>query len=192
MTNSVLIHLAAGLKNNNGSMITDSDGNPADPFQFGGGHLQPMKAADPGLVYDASYTDYLVYLCSLKVKVPEPSFKCPQVVPKTNDLNHPSLAIAKLNGTITVTRTVTNVGKGGRTYIAHVSPPLGYSVKISPSALVFKHSGQKKRFTITVQESQRGSKINNKGKRKENYEFGWYTWSDGVHTVRSPMVVSSA
>ena len=188
MINSALIHLAADLKNNNGSIITDSDGNPADPFQFGGGHLRLMKAADPGLVYDALYTDYLVYLCSLKVKVPDPSFKCPEVVPKTNDLNQPSLAIAKLNGTITVTRTVTNVGKGGSTYTAHVSPPVGYTVKISPSVLVFKHSGEKRRFTITVKENKSDSQVNNKGK----YEFGWFTWFDGVHTVRSPMVVSSA
>ena len=30
------------------------------------------------------------------------------------------------------------------------------------------------------------------GVSAQEYEFGWLSWFDGVHTVRSPMVVSSA
>ncbi|XP_074307999.1 subtilisin-like protease SBT5.6 [Silene latifolia] len=178
----------AGLINNKGSLITDSKGNPADPFQFGAGHLRPTKASDPGLVYDASYTDYLTYLCGMGYKSLDPSFKCPKNPPKSNDLNHPSVAISKLNGTVTVKRTVTNVGKGKSTYIALVKPPMGYSVKISPSSLVFKHSGQKKRFSIRVKKEKHISNVTG----SNEYEFGWITWLDGVHSVRSPMVVSFA
>lgn len=179
----------AGLENNNGTLITDAMGNPANPFQYGAGHLQPTKAADPGLVYDTSYTDYLTYLCSIGMPGFDSSFKCPKVLPKTNDLNTPSLAISKLNGSLTVTRTVTNVGHPGKTsYFASVKPPMGYRVKISPSILIFKHKGQKKSFKITVEKERDVIQ----GVSAQEYEFGWLSWFDGVHTVRSPMVVSSA
>ncbi|KAG7026499.1 Subtilisin-like protease SBT5.6, partial [Cucurbita argyrosperma subsp. argyrosperma] len=56
--------------NKYGHPITDdstTDNSPATPFSFGSGHFRPTKAADPGLVYDANYTDYLHYLCGLKM-----------------------------------------------------------------------------------------------------------------------------
>lgn len=165
-------------------------GNQADAFQYGAGHFRPTKAADPGLVYDASYTDYLTYLCSLGMPGFDTSFKCPQKLPKTNDLNQPSLAIPKLNGTMTVTRTVTNVAKGKSYYFASVKPPMGYKVNISPNILVFKHKGQKKTFSITV-EKERDVISNTQAANGQEYQFGWLTWYDGIHTVRSPMAVSS-
>ena len=179
------------MENNNGTLITDSSGNPADPFQFGAGHFRPTKAADPGLIYDASYTDYLTYLCGLAVVNADSSFKCPQVTPKTYDLNYPSLAIPKLNGKVIITRTVTNVGKAKSTYFASVKPPMGYRVKISPRVLSFKHKGEKKSFKVTVEKEKHtmlGKKVEEEGK----YEFGWFSWFDGIHTVRSPMAVSCA
>ncbi|KAF3620114.1 putative transcription factor GTE9-like [Capsicum annuum] len=58
---------STGLQNNVGEQITDASGKPADPFQFGGGHFRPSKT-DPGLVYDASYQDYLLFLCASGVE----------------------------------------------------------------------------------------------------------------------------
>lgn len=181
---------SAGLENNNGTLITDASGKHADPFQFGAGHFRPTKAADPGLVYDASYTDYLTYLCGLGFIIADPSFKCPQATPRTNDLNYPSLAIPKLNGKVTITRTVTNVGKAKSTYLASVKPPMRYHVKISPSMLSFKHRGEKRSFKITI-EKEKDTTLSKKVEEGK-YEFGWFSWSDGIHTVRSPMAVSSA
>ncbi|KAG8385371.1 hypothetical protein BUALT_Bualt03G0036100 [Buddleja alternifolia] len=179
---------SAGLNNNVGEMITDASGEPADPFQFGSGHFRPTKAADPGLVYDASYTDYLLYLCSGGAQNLDSSFKCPKNSPSPANLNYPSLAIPQLNGTATVKRTVTNVGSSKSIYFVSVKPPAGISVKVSPPILYFNRVGQKKSFTITVKANDEITDSIEKNK----YEFGWYTWSDGVHNVRSPMAVSVA
>ncbi|KAL2494642.1 subtilase family protein [Forsythia ovata] len=178
---------SAGLINNVGKPITDASGEPADPFQFGSGHFSPTKAADPGLVYNASYTDYLLFLCSIGVKNLDSSFKCPIKPPSPTNLNYPSLAIPKLNGTATVVRSVTNVGSSKSVYFVKVKPPPGFSVKVSPSILFFKQVGQKKRFTITI----KAISVNT-GIQKDKYTFGWYTWFDGIHNVRSPIAVSVA
>ncbi|KAK4482051.1 hypothetical protein RD792_011603 [Penstemon davidsonii] len=180
---------SAELNNNEGKMITDASGSPADPFQFGSGHFRPTKAADPGLIYDASYTDYLLFLCSSnEVQNLDSSFKCPKNnSPSPSNLNHPSLAIPKLNGTVTIVRTVTNVGSSKSVYFVSVKPPLWISVKISPPILYFNRTGQKKSFTITVKKSEMTDNI-----EKGKYGFGWYTWFDGIHVVRSPMAVSVA
>ncbi|XAR66629.1 Tripeptidyl-peptidase II [Bertholletia excelsa] len=176
---------SAGINNNKRKPITDASGNPANPFQFGAGHLRPTKAADPGLVYDASYTDYLLFLCSSGVRDFDPSIKCPNPSPPTYDLNYPSITISNLNGTVTVRRTVTNVGEGKSVYFARVRPPYGLHVDVYPAILFFSHVGQKKSFTITFRakdyEASQGE-----------YRFGWLTWTDGVHIVRSPMAVALA
>ncbi|XAR66630.1 Cucumisin [Bertholletia excelsa] len=176
---------SAVINNNMRKQITDAWGNPADPFQFGAGHLRPRKAADPGLVYDASYTDYLLFLCSSGVKNFDPSFNCPNPSPATNDLNYPSIAISNLKGTVAVRRTVTNVGGEKSVYFASVSPPDGLCVDVYPPMLYFSHVGQKKNFTVTFTASGYGAS-------RGGYSFGWLTWNDGVHVVRSPMAVSSA
>ncbi|GAB2212469.1 hypothetical protein Droror1_Dr00020438 [Drosera rotundifolia] len=183
------IMTTASLRNNAKTMITDASGKPADPFQFGSGHIWPSKAADPGLVYDASYTDYLLYLCSGKFKNFDKSFKCPKHLPETYDLNYPSLAIGKFQGTVTVNRTVTNAGGPNSVYSAFVKHPMGYKVGLRPSKLEFDNVGEQRSFSITVE--ARKDVVNNGGNSTDEYSFGWYTWSDGIHSVRSPMVVSS-
>ena len=171
-----------------GLPLTDESGNEATPFAYGSGHLHPTKAADPGLVYDASYTDYLLYFCmtNSSLQKVDPTFKCPKAIPTAIDLNYPSLAIPKLNGTVTVNRIVTNVGPSNSVYYFSARPPLGFSIKASPSILFFNHVGQKKSFTITVQTDKLSKP------HKDEYAFGGYTWTDGVHFVRSPMAVSLA
>ncbi|KAL8162274.1 hypothetical protein V2J09_013763 [Rumex salicifolius] len=184
------IMTTAGLSNNVGGIITDAAGNPADPFQFGSGHLRPTKAVDPGLVYDASYEDYLLYLCSGGFPIFDPDYECPKTVPKINDLNYPSIAIPGLNGTVTVKRTVTNVGSGKSVYFASVKPPVGYKVKVSPSILSFSHVGEKKSFDVTVEVKPDLAGVSKV--EMETYGFGWLSWRDGYYTVRSPIAVFSA
>ncbi|XP_011102273.1 subtilisin-like protease SBT5.6 [Sesamum indicum] len=174
----------AKLSNNVGKPITDSLGNTATPFQYGAGHIQPSKAADPGLVYDASYTDYLLFLCSSSSNLLDPSFTCPQVLPSPSNFNYPSLAISNLRSVLTVRRSVTNVGMGNSTYSVTINPPPGYSVRISPATLYFGAAGEKQNFSITVRAGRAA--------RRNVFAFGWYSWSDGIHLVRSPISVSKA
>lgn len=167
--------------------ITDAFGRLDTPFGFGAGHFVPQKAADPGLVYDASYDDYHLYLCSIGFKTADIQVPCPKETIPSYNLNYPSLQISKLNGTAVVKRTVTNVAAGKSTYNSTVIPPFGLSVKVEPSVLSFDSVGQKRDFTITISPSSSSRKV-----KHPNYGFGSYTWNDGIHTVRSPMAISLA
>ncbi|XP_055805549.1 subtilisin-like protease SBT5.6 [Solanum dulcamara] len=168
-----------------GRPITNATGDNANPFEYGAGHFKPSRAVDPGLVYDATYTDYLLYLCSQNISL-DSSFSCPEKVPAASNLNYPSLAIANMRGSSrTVTRVVTNVGKHNSTYVLTLRSPPGYVVDIVPKTLRFSKLGEKHSFNITVT-AQSSTKSRNE------FSFGWYTWSDGVHMVRSPIAVSSS
>ncbi|XP_047312928.1 subtilisin-like protease SBT5.6, partial [Impatiens glandulifera] len=174
----------AGVVNNVGTAITDANEKQANPFQFGSGHFNPSKAVDPGLVYDATYTDYLIYLCSNGYKV-DSTFTCPTNVSSSNNLNYPSLAVSNLIGPVTVVRTVTNVGNAVSVYNVTGRSPAGYSVVVSPTTLYFNRIGEKKSFNVTVTAATNG-------RTGSGFSFGWYSWSDGIHFVRSPIVISSA
>uniref|UniRef100_A0A7N0REQ8 Subtilisin-like protease n=1 Tax=Kalanchoe fedtschenkoi TaxID=63787 RepID=A0A7N0REQ8_KALFE len=177
----------AGLMNNKGTELLDPYGKPATPFQFGSGHLVPTQAADPGLVYNTSTTDYLLYLCTIDPSISAP-FQCPDKIPSANNLNYPSVAFPRLNGTATVTRTVTNVGGRGRSvYFLTIRQPKGFKIKISPSVLAFKKIGESKSFSVTVE-----VKGDAPPRPSGEYEFGWFTWSDKVHNVRSPIAIAMA
>ncbi|KAK8612783.1 hypothetical protein V6N13_092890 [Hibiscus sabdariffa] len=176
----------AATTNSLGKPIADANGNDATPFEFGSGHFRPTKAVDPGLVYDATYNDYLLYLCTVGptclIEL-NSTFKCPANPPSTLSLNYPSLAIPNLNTTVTITRTVTNIGRPKSTYFFSAKLPLGVRVKATPSVLQFKRIGEKLSFIITV------SPRNDPTTKKSEYGFGWYSWDDGYYHVRSPMAV---
>ncbi|KAK4710911.1 hypothetical protein R3W88_005424 [Solanum pinnatisectum] len=169
-----------------GRPIKNATGDDANPFEYGSGHFRPSRAVDPGLIYDATYTDYLLYLCSQNISL-DSSFSCPEKVPTASNLNYPSLAIANMRGSIrSVTRVVTNVGKDKSTYVLAVRSPPGYAVDIVPKSLRFSKLGEKHSFNITIIRAQSSVE------RRNEFSFGWYTWSDGVHVVRSPIAVSSS
>lgn len=178
------MHVAAKSTNNQGKTITDSQQNSSTPFDFGAGHIQPSMAADPGLVYDATYEDYLLFLCSSSGNQLDPSFDCPKDLPPPSNLNYPSLAVAKVEGSLTVGRTVTNVGPGKSSYTVKINQPAGYTVEIEPNALSFNAAGEKQSFNVTVKAESSAL--------KNEYAFGSFVWSDGTHLVTSPIAVSTA
>ncbi|CAA0407807.1 unnamed protein product [Arabidopsis thaliana] len=126
----------ASMTNEDNEPIQDYDGSPANPFALGSGHFRPTKAASPGLVYDASYQSYLLYCCSVGLTNLDPTFKCPSRIPPGYNLNYPSISIPYLSGTVTVTRTVTCVGRTGNStsvYVFNAQPPNGVLVKAEPN-----------------------------------------------------------
>ncbi|KAL2496648.1 Subtilisin-like protease SBT5.3 [Forsythia ovata] len=165
--------------------LTNASHSKATPFYYGGGHVQPNRAMDPGLVYDLAVKDYLNFLCSLgynqtEIKlVSDKPYRCPKLISLIN-LNYPSITVPNLKGSTTVTRTVKNVGLPG-TYKASIRSPAGISVGIKPDSLKFKAIGEEKTFRLTLKAM--------KSNAADDYVFGQLTWSDGKHHVRSPIVV---
>lgn len=148
--------------------------------------MNPNRAMDPGLVYDLNNDDYLSFICSLGYNesqimlFTEGSYICPKTL-SLIDLNYPSIAVPCLKGSVTVTRTLKNVGSPG-TYNARIVPPRGVSAKIEPETIKFERLGEEKSFKLTL-------KFKSKNPGSGDYVFGRLAWSDGKHYVRSPIVV---
>ncbi|MGK0370592.1 MAG: subtilisin family serine protease, partial [Glaciecola sp.] len=106
---------------------------PADPFDFGAGHVDPVPAMNPGLTYNANFGDYLGFLCGqgeegLVVSLTEQS--CAFVEGQgfavdASQLNYPSIAIGELIDTETISRTVTDVSNEDGVYTVTVDAPAG-------------------------------------------------------------------
>ena len=151
-------------------------------FRQGAGHIKPNSAADPGLVYDAGFNDFLAFLCGTTTGV-SPStctaLKNAGFSTDPSNFNSPSIAIGDLAGVQTVTRKVRNVGNAAATYTASVSGLSGISAVVSPSSLSL-NAGQTGSFTVTF--TTAGATLN-------SYTGGYLTWTAGSHTVRSPIVI---
>ncbi|KAB2608971.1 subtilisin-like protease SBT5.4 [Pyrus ussuriensis x Pyrus communis] len=158
----------------------------ADPFDYGGGLVNPNKAAHPGLIYDMGTNDYINHLCafgydtSTVTLLVEHATSCPVPKPSILDMNLPSITIPNLRNPITLTRTVTNVGPVSSTYKAQIEPPPGINVVVRPETLVFNSTVKKISFTVEVSTTHRVNTA---------YFFGSLTWNDGVHAVTSPISV---
>ena len=162
----------------------NADGTVAGPMDYGSGHIRPRHALDPGLVYDASYEDYLLFACASAGSQLDPSVPCPARPPPPYQLNHPSVAVHGLNGSVTVRRTVTHVGSGEARYTVAVAAPAGVSVEVAPRRLRFARAGERKAFRIRVEAAEASGRA-----ARGRFVAGSYAWSDGVHVVRSPLVV---
>lgn len=145
------------------------------PWGQGAGQVTPNGAANPGLVYDATEIDYARFLCGLNANVYSPA-TCRAVgtIPAYN-LNLASLTAANVLGTLTLTRTVTNVGAAA-TFTATASLP-GYKVEVQPASLVLG-AGQKASFKV---------KLTRTTAPLDTWAYGELVWSNGVTSVRSPL-----
>ncbi|KAL8117685.1 hypothetical protein AgCh_015530 [Apium graveolens] len=176
-------------------------GKSSTPFDHGAGHVDPVSALNPGLVYDLTTDDYLSFLCALDYTesqiqlLARRNFTCDLSKKYSiTNLNYPSFSVifdtaqtgnnvANDDGTTVVkyTRTLTNVDSPA-TYKVSIGPP-SKSVKIlvEPTSLSFTEVNQKKSYTVTFMGSSMPSNTNN---------FGRIEWSDGKHIVASPIAFS--
>jgi hypothetical protein len=161
--------------------------NPEAEFGYGSGHINPVKAINPGLIYDAGEEDYVRFLCGqgysnkqLRLVKGDDS-SCSEVTKEAVwNLNYPSLGLSVRSGhsiTRVFHRIVTNVGSPESSYKAIVKAPNGLKIKVTPKALRFKYVGQIKSFVVAV-----------KAKLGETAISGALIWDDGEHQVRSPVV----
>ncbi|VAI82605.1 unnamed protein product [Triticum turgidum subsp. durum] len=165
--------------------VTDQFGMPiqangvprklADPFDFGGGHMDPDRAVDPGLVYDLDAREYNKFLnCTQGLSDGCKSYNL--------NLNLPSITVPDLKGHVILRRTVTNVGPAEATYHLVVEAPAGIDVSVEPSVISFTQGNSRSAtFMVTFTTRQRV---------QGGYTFGSLTWSDGsTRSVRIPVAV---
>ncbi|WP_162564190.1 MULTISPECIES: S8 family serine peptidase [Microbacterium] len=170
-----------------GTDVLDAD--PTDPavlYGQGAGHVAPSSAVDPGLVYDSGTQDWLAFLCGTSNGVAEQTCDDLEAAGHSldaSDLNLASIAVGRLGGAgQTVTREVTNVGATASTYRAEVTGLEGLEVSVEPSTLTLQ-PGESARFAVTLAVPEGAS---------TQALAGQLTWTDGDHTVRSPIVVRGA
>ncbi|KFK27430.1 hypothetical protein AALP_AA8G381500 [Arabis alpina] len=162
-------------------------------FAFGAGHVDPIAASNPGLVYELDKTDHIAFLCGMNYTskilriISDETVTCSEdkeISPR--NLNYPSmtarLSVPHSNFTVTFNRTLTNVGPSSSTYKSKVvaGHRSNLNVNVTPSVLSFKEVNEKQSFRVTVTGSDLDSKLPSSA---------YLIWSDGTHNVRSPIVV---
>ena len=81
---------------------------------------------------------------------------------------------------VTHRRTLTNVGVPGK-YTVSVTKVESVKIVVKPTSLTFKKAYEKKSFTVTFIARTMPS---------DTQEFARLEWSDGKHSVRSPIAFS--
>ncbi|CAN0917946.1 Subtilisin-like protease SBT1.7 [Linum grandiflorum] len=171
---------------------TYKSGNDSTPFDHGAGHVNPVAALNPGLVYDLMAEDYLGFLCALNYtdmqikSVARKNYTCDHSKKySVANLNYPSFAMSA-GGKVVIkhSRTLTNVEVGpGAEYTVSVSPKEipGVKIEVEPTTLSFENVNEKKTYTVTFTADSMPMSTNS---------FARLEWSNGKRTVGSPIAVS--
>ncbi|KAK8944481.1 Subtilisin-like protease SDD1 [Platanthera zijinensis] len=173
---------------NDGYPIRNEQNAPASFFDTGAGHVDPTKAANPGLIYNLTVDDYTSYLCGLgytnaQVEViTGTSVSCEKMKKISEaELNYPSImAILRSDEGAELRRVVTNVGEERSSFLVQVEFPEGIEVRVEPEKLDFMKVGETKSFTV---------RIMTKGSGEGEVVQGSLKWVSDNHVVRSPVVV---
>ncbi|OIT39356.1 PREDICTED: subtilisin-like protease SBT1.7 [Nicotiana attenuata] len=196
---SALMTTAYTVYKNGGALQDVSTGKPSTPFDHGAGHVDPVAALNPGLVYDLRADDYLNFLCALNYtsiqinSIARRNYNCETSKKySVTDLNYPSFAVVfpeqmtagsgSSSSSVKYTRTLTNVGPAGTYKVSTVfSPSNSVKVSVEPETLVFTRANEQKSYTVTFAAPSTPSTTN---------MFGRIEWSDGKHVVGSPVAIS--
>ncbi|XP_057775655.1 subtilisin-like protease [Salvia miltiorrhiza] len=160
----------------------------ANVFGIGSGHVNIIKAADPGLVYDILPQDYLSYLCGLNYTdqqvgiIASRPVSCSEISSiSEGELNYPSFSVFLENTPQSYNRTVTNVGEADAVYTARITGLPGVEVKVEPTSLQFSGLNQKLSYQTTF------TRLSNATSGVAFQAF--LTWTSSKHSVSSPIVV---
>lgn len=148
------------------------------PWGHGAGHIDPNKAVNPGLVYDAGRNDWIKYQCKVNKAAVTPASDCSTIgtLGETYELNAASLTAGAVLKDAVLPRTVTNVGSTTATYNAAVAID-GFTAEVKPSTLTLA-PGASASFTV---------KLTPTTAVQGDWHYGELVWRDGVHRVRSPL-----
>ncbi|XP_058760243.1 subtilisin-like protease SBT1.7 [Vicia villosa] len=187
---SALMTTAYTTYKNNQTLLDSATNKPSTPFEFGAGHVNPISALNPGLVYDLTTDDYLSFLCALNYSsvnieiVARRKYTCDlKKQYSVTNLNYPSFVVVfkSEHDKIKHTRTLTNVG-AARTYKVSVkSNVASIKILVEPKVLSFKKN-EKKSYVVTFTTSTLKQNI--------THSFGSLEWFDGKTLVRSPIAFS--
>lgn len=195
---SALMTTAYTVYKNGGAIQDVATGKPSTPFDHGAGHVDPVAALNPGLVYDLNADDYLNFLCALNYtsiqinSIARRPFSCETSKKfSVTDLNYPSFAVVfpeqitagsgSGSSSIKYTRTLTNVGPAGTYKVNVISPSNSVKVAVEPETLSFTRMNEQKSYTVTFTAPSTSSTPN---------VYGRIEWSDGKHVVSSPVAIS--
>ncbi|XP_042465635.1 subtilisin-like protease 4 [Zingiber officinale] len=167
---------------------------PALYFAKGAGHVNPNKAANPGLIYDITDDDYISYICGKfgeegARNIARRIVDCSKSMTE-EELNYPSILLAPKGGAkAKVTRKVTNVGPAKSSYTVSVSiSKTAVSATVTPTTLMFTELNEQKSFTVSVEWGADGPPTS--GNQLVEGKLIW-TSDDGKYVVTSPFVVSA-
>ncbi|XP_019186404.1 PREDICTED: subtilisin-like protease SBT4.15 [Ipomoea nil] len=164
---------------------------------YGAGMIDPTAATNPGLVFDIDEAAYINFLCkigynssNLRQITSNATKDCSRIVHTNGEdgLNYPTINLnlntvsnnPKIDGVFH--RTVTNVGEASAVYKATIEAPKGLSIEVSPSVLSFDSKKEKKSFQVSL--------TGNYPNEETMYLSGSIIWSDSIHNVRIPVLVS--
>ncbi|OIW02820.1 hypothetical protein TanjilG_29596 [Lupinus angustifolius] len=161
-------------------------------YAYGSGLVNPVKAINPGLVFDLSKDDYINLLCNIGYDTPKirkisgENSTCPSSTPQKSvvkDFNYPALATHVQPDqpfVFNFTRTVTNVGFANSTYKVSVPTSSDLNITVVPQVISFKSLNEKQSFVVKVV----GGKFPDGSVPSSSLQ-----WTDGTHNVRCPIVV---
>jgi subtilisin family serine protease len=156
--------------------------NPLVIFRQGAGHVRPTTAADPGVVYDSGWNDWLALLCGATTGINPTTcatLKSRGYSLDPSDMNTASIAVGDLAGKQTVTRKVTNVSGKPLTLKPTVTGLTGFTTTFSPATLTLS-PGETKSYQVTITRTDAALGA---------YTGGQLTWAGSGYSARIPVVV---
>ncbi|GJP49766.1 hypothetical protein CLOM_g8938 [Closterium sp. NIES-68] len=175
----------------NASMVNKDPLQPdsLSPMAMGAGHVDvdSLFNPGPGLAYNMEVPHFVRFLTGQNAALVGKLLQEGQDVSPiaARDLNRPTIAVSNLQGAVTVSRTVTNLGDVA-TYTARVVEPAGVDVEVTPASFTIQ-TGVANAVRFSVKLTPRAGAGGGSG-----WKFGSLTWVDGAgHAVKSVIAVET-